>query len=442
MRHNLVTETNRQSSIGLYIIAGFSIFLFSPKLFNKSLLEGATYLVIAFAIFISIRHMFVRTSFVGKIIRIIFFFQLLSIFMAYFTWDQSLDDGLKATLLFMLWPLYFYLAYHKVPIKALEHISMFYGVLYIILFAYQYKHSDVVIFGRVDEFNEERGVTRVVMPGLGFLFLAAFISINKLTSNCKYKLLYGLFSFSALLITILQVTRQNIAIMTVLFVYHLIRNVTVLYKIIICTVGLSILIYLANSDLAIVKGLAEAQKNTNEQGTNYIRILSGVYYLRDFSPNLGSRIFGNGAAFERLSEGTVYGNNNRYGKIVNSIEKDNGYYMSDVGIIGFYAMFGIFAALSYFILLTRLLLSRVANDYVYLKYYVVYLMLTCLTSDYIYSYNCLICNIFVFYSLNKFITIEKFKLVPNRDMPSNKVSNAILTSHARENLQTLSNRFS
>jgi hypothetical protein len=79
--------------------------------------------------------------------------------------------------------------------------------------------------------------------------------------------------------------------------------------------------------------------------------------------------------------------------------------LSDIGIISFYALFGVFGVIAYIIIWIKSFTLKIPDQYRYAKYYLWFLLITCLTSDYTYSINSLIANVFALYIFH--VTFEK-----------------------------------
>lgn len=314
---------------------------------------------------------------------------LFSMVMAYLSWGQSFSSSYKATFPLMLWFAFFYFTRHKLSIKQIENVIILFGIIYTILFFFQFTHSDVVYFGWQDEFMEERGVIRINFPGAGLFFLFAFFVINKVTEqqSLERRFLWIAAALICVLVVVLQVTRQSIAVLILIYLFHLVRNSSMTYKVLTGLLVGCIAFVVLNIDNPIVKGLQEVQNDTASQGDDYIRILSGTYFLKDLSPNTASRILGNGVPYYRPYDASNYGLYTHY------LQEEFNYYLDDVGIIAFYTMFGVGAVIGYLLIFFNSFKIKLPPKYQYLKYYIWYLGATCFTNDAIYSHKFLAANI-------------------------------------------------
>jgi hypothetical protein len=385
------------NKLTLFFVIVFSISFFQFKYFNEGNGKYIQFIFLAAIEAISIIYIF-RTKgpfvFSVQLISLSIFF---SMFIAYFSWGQGWLDNFKATVPYMLWLFFFYLMHIKLSIKFIEKTIVFFGLLYIVLYFFQFANSDIVFFGYANDFSDnKRGILRIIFPGGGVFFLTVFIALTKLTDNQnKYFLFWLLIFILGLVIPILQVTRQLIAAVIIIYFIHFVRGTRLWIKISGITI-LSVALFLfVNTNNSIVKGLREQQQMDSEAGDDYIRILAAQYFLTDFSPNIVGQILGNGVP---------YGDKSDYGKFkTNTLWGDYRYYFEDVGLIGTYALFGIFTVIGFIIIWIKSFSIPLPSKYKYLKYYLWFILLTSLTSDTIYKSNYLITNIITVFLYNRIV---------------------------------------
>ncbi|MFC3362884.1 hypothetical protein ACFOG5_06830 [Pedobacter fastidiosus] len=327
---------------------------------------------------------------------------IISVFMAWYTWGQSF--GSSASIIpYTMWFVFFYLLQSNIPIKTIENIVMIYGVIYIVLFLFQFTHNGVVYFGMQGEFKEDRGVVRVNFPGGGVFFLSCFIAINRVTNNVKYKILWLSYSILGIVIVVLQVTRQAIFMMLVVYLLHFLRNVKLPYKVLTIVMFACATYFFFNSGTSISNGLLNQQKEDASYGKDYIRILSAEYYLTKFTPNTVSKIFGNG----------FFNDTSNYGKTLIALGDTYGFYLTDVGIVEVYIVFGVFALLGYILIFIKSIAIPLPPEYYYLKYYLWMIFFTSLTSDFLISYYYLITTVLVLYCYQRIYIQNKYQIKPH-----------------------------
>ena len=384
----LIENRQRLQGLLIFLLVILSLNFFFAKFVSTSVLKNICYAYMLGAIMLSVPRSFKMGSGFILPVQLISISVLLSIFLAQFSWKQDLTY-FSSTIPYLLWVVFFYLLHIRFPIAKLEKIIFFYGWLYILLFMYQFTHSNVVYFGFREEFAEDRGVIRILFPGAGVFLLAYYIALNKVMDKSKYRWLFALFILCGIAVTILQVTKQSIAILLLITLFHLLRTVSVGKKILIMVLAGALIYGTLHSNNPISRGIIESQRDNVQQGNQNIRILASEYFVNDFSPNLLSRIFGNG--YPNLKS--------NYGKFITILEDNYGYFLTDVGVVGMYAMFGILPIIAYLIIFYKGLSMRVPSEYQYLKYYLFNLLATCLTSDSIFSISFILTNVFVLYSL-------------------------------------------
>ena len=317
---------------------------------------------------------------------------LISVLMAQYTWGQGIKY-LPTAIPYMSWFIFFLLLKLDLTIKTIEKIVLFYGLVYIVLFLFQFTHNDVVYFGMAEEFKEDRGVIRVNFPGGGVFFLSCFIAINKVTSSLKYRLAWLSFALFCIGIIVLQVTRQSIVIIVMIYLIHFLRSVRLPYKIVTILLFVLAAYSFLSSENPISRGLKEQQKTDASAGKDYIRIQAADYYLTKFTPNTISKVFGNG----------IPNNTSHYGKSLIYLEESYGYFLTDVGVVEVYVTIGILAILAYLIIFIKSFIIPLPSDYYYLKYYLWTIMATSFTSDMLMSYSFLITTVLVLYCYQRVI---------------------------------------
>ena len=370
----------------IFLLVICSLNFFYAKIVTTTSLKSLCFAVVFGVICLSAPHFFKHKKGFVLPIQLITLAILTSIFVSYYSWSQSLANG-ASTIPMLLWIVFFYLLHIKFPIAQLERIVFIYGWIYIILYIYQFTHSSQVYFGFREEFKEDRGVIRILFPGAGVFFLGYFIALNKVMEKHSYRWIFILYILAGIAVTVLQVTKQSIALLLLITIFHLLRKVSTIKKVAVLVASAVIAIVVLNSDNPVSKGIIESQKDNVSDGSQNIRVMASEYFIADFSPNLVSRILGNG--FPNLTS--------NYGKYVTMLEDNYGYYLTDVGVVGMYAMFGIIPLMAYLFIFIKGLLMSVPPEFQYVKYYLFLILATSLTSDSIFSVSFLITNVFVLY---------------------------------------------
>ncbi|NKI32042.1 hypothetical protein [Croceivirga thetidis] len=373
----------------IFVMAG-SIRFFEPAFVEDSILNYLQYLSVLVAVTLSLPHMIKPPFGFNFPVYLLLIAVIFSIFMAVIFWDQGIKDSLLATFEYFIIFFYFFLVSSTISLQTLERIIIGFGIVYILLYAFQFVSGSTIYFGKSlwgDEFIESRGVVRIIFPAGGILYLSTFLAFTKsLTAKGLKKWLWILFSMFGILAPILQVTRQFIAGVILILILHIIISLSPVKKTFLALMFLLAGLLILNTDLPLVKGLQEQTTDDLGQGKDYIRVQAGKYFLTEFSPNTTTGIFGNGVAYSGVSN---------YGSFVDMLQYTQEYFLSDLGIITVYVQFGVLAILSFIVIWILSITVPLDANYYYLKYYLWLLLITSLTWYSVYHHHYLFCNVLV-----------------------------------------------
>ena len=402
---------NRKIQIFLvFLLTGIYIKLFDARFINESVLNYLLFFTLIVVVAMSLPYIIVKNRGFVFPIQLLIASILFSIVMSNLYWDQDILDSLIVTAPFLIFMLFFYLKRIRFPVEVLERIIIIYGVLYILLYFFQFAQGPAVYFGKPlwgDEFQEIRGVTRIIFPGGGIFVLMTFVALNKFTSEKKYRGLWLLLIILGLIIPLMQVTRQFILGIFLIYLYHVIRNFTISQKTLIFGALIVLFFSLQYIHHPIIDGLLESTQTDIRSGGNYIRVLAGEYFLTDFSPNTITQIFGNGVPY--------FGESN-YAFFVTELGETHEFFLSDVGIIAVYAMFGVPAIIGFIIIWVKSFTIPLPKEYQYLKYYLWLVLFTSLTWYSTYHYHYLLVTVFVLYMYQSIYEDENSKKTKHNTM--------------------------
>lgn len=332
-------------------------------------------------------------------IQLLTFSSLFSIVIAFLFWGQSIPDSLTKTIPIAIFPIFFLLKKLNISIKIIEQVIILLGIFYIGLYTFQYFNPNKAYFGyalvnEFGEFEESRGVIRIVFPGAGIFWLAVFISISKITQKMRPEHLF--FALAGLVIPVMQALRQIMVMVVLLYSFHFGKYLELWKKTILAILVGGGFIMFFSSDLKIVEGLKETIDKDKSEGTKYVRFITAEYYFTEFSDNLATIVFGNGVPNEKSEYGQ---------KTIRLQERE--IWLEDVGLAGIYSQFGILSILAWLIIAFQSLKLKVPKNYLYCKYYLWLVLLTSLTSGGIYNIHYAISTVLVLYIFDS-ITDEKY----------------------------------
>ena len=402
MQFGIQRRHNLYSTIFVATLIICSINFFDLQILRGSFVRYIQFGFLLSAIAISFVYLFVNNSGFIFPVKLISFSILLSIFITKLTWGQDLADCLTGTIPVLIWVVFFYLRHLKFPISSIEKLIVGYGILYIVFYFFQFTHADKNYFINTEEIDISRGITRIVFPGRGIFYLTVFIAINKLTFEKNNRWFWCILSIFGILITIMQVTRQFIFGIAIIYLFHFLKNQNLSKQILVTLLVVFAFFYVSESDSPIIQGLIKTQNDDLQSGSNYIRLKEATFFLKDYPYSNINRVLG---------MGIPYGDNSKYYKYSEFYQDYYGYYLSDVGLIAVYVMFGVFAVLGYLLIWVKSLSMKLPQKYFYLKYYMSFLIFTCLTSDTIYSTSDLVTTILVVYSFQTLYEAKNEKLI-------------------------------
>jgi hypothetical protein len=268
--------------------------------------------------------------------------------------------------------LFFYLFYfllHSVKIekKALEKIIINIGLVAILLFYIQYFLFPVRIFDETVKMTIARGTLRLWVPAMSFAIFSYFYFLDKFFKENSFRFIFmALLAFS---IVVLNATRQLIAAMALLTIISLFRSKEVKSRLLISGLVIVGFFALFFSFYDIFMELYLVSQNQAATAEDNVRIRAARYFLTEFMPNNLAYILGNADGHE----------NSPYGIKLLKLKIVNGFFLSDIGLIGDYVRYGAIFLLGAIIMLIRLIVIKVDPEYEYMRYYIFLVLFTLVT---------------------------------------------------------------
>jgi hypothetical protein len=354
----------------LIIIGYFQLFRLAalPSSINKLSSVIAVLMIITFLI---LKYIYKRESELpknfGLPITLILISALLSPIMAlsYNSQPYFLSIWMSYSLFFYLF--YFFLHQVKIEKKALEKIIINIGLIAIILFYIQYFLFPVRIFDETVSMNIDRGTLRLWVPAMSFAIFSYFYFLDKFFRKNSFGfIVMALLAFS---IVVLNATRQliaSIALLTIIFLFRSKEVKSRLLIFVLVVVGLFAMFFSFYDIFMEMYLVSQDQASTAEDN---VRIRAARYFLTEFMPNDLAYILGNADGHE----------NSPYGIKLLRLKIINGFYLSDIGLIGDYVRYGAIFLLGAIIMLIKLIVIKVDPEYEYMRYYIFLVLFTLIT---------------------------------------------------------------
>ena len=234
------------------------------------------------------------------------------------------------------------------------------------------------MFGEKLGGDTSRGMLRIFPQLFQLIILLIFWSINRW--QLTKKISYLVFSGAGYILIGLSLTRQSIAIVSLLAFCQLLSNVSWLKKILlgsaICGIGLIILVNLPI--YKEMKAITEAQLNDTVDGNQEdVRIGAWRYFAWEGSEETETWLLGNG---------TPSIGNSVWGKSLDGYFNETGYLLADVALASVIYQFGLITAIALLIILLMAAFKHKSPDKKYLTYFMFALILHGAASGVFYFY--------------------------------------------------------
>jgi hypothetical protein len=283
---------------------------------------------------------------------------------AYFH-DQNTLTSLLTQNEFYLFMFYFLL--HQLKPDPAKLLKMFMVLAYVYCFIYfvQYMIFPKIILST--SVFMDRGTIRIFMPGAAFLFTAYFLCLMRFYIYKKIK--YLLYIIPMLIIVLLLGTRQilaSIALLTMLSILlsRAIKSKAVMvFVIVLCMIPFYFLFQ------GIFLQMFEVTQKESSSMEDNIRYRAAYYFLVEFNNNKTWMLTGNGMPNVKSD----------YGRFIETLSANLGYYQGDIGIIGDFVKFGIFFVIGNLLIYFKLIVSKTAEQYRFILFNVLSMVMTMFT---------------------------------------------------------------
>lgn len=287
---------------------------------------------------------------------------ILSCFSCSISWHQNFILTFKSVTLVLSYILFFLLLNLDPQIKFVEKLIIVLGISFMIVYLISFVAYPRVIFRYSYYGTDYRGFQRIVPYGIGFLFILSFYSLNRYFVQHKFSWL--ILYISTLIFIVMTLTRTLIGVSFVLSALFTIHNSSYLKKI-LAIVIVSLSIYLI-SQISYFQIMFQETQGQSQQWDKDIRIRAANYYLHQFSPNIVTKVFGNG----NPAGDSEYGNFVKY-----QLQSKHRYFLSDLGYIGIYVTYGFLSLIALLILFIKVVKTKVSNDYLFVKYFLYFIFI-------------------------------------------------------------------
>jgi hypothetical protein len=248
-------------------------------------------------------------------------------------------------------------------------LGLFYSIYFILQYiAYPSLITDAKVF-------EQRGTIRINLPGVNFRHIAFFIAIQRFFTS--YKMKYGLLALLIFTVAVLSGFRTVLATYLLLTTGFMLFNKNVKNKYLIFMLYAGVIVAGFFAFNAIITEMITSAEHEAAQGASNIRARAASFFLSLNEKHEFTYVLGNGEPSERSS----------YGRFLGRIALQRGYYLSDVGLIGFYFKFGLLASVAAVSLLFKGIFMRMRQEFIFIKLFFIFLLLLIVNTRTSFDYH-------------------------------------------------------
>lgn len=257
-----------------------------------------------------------------------------------------------------------YFAFHAIKARPKDIVRLFmvFGILFIALYLIQTLLYPFKLFNT--RMFYDRGTLRIFLSGMSLMVVVYFYTLQKFLELNKFKYLF--FNLLALSVMVLIGSRSLLFVVLLVTIINLILSKRIKSRVLIYILSIAGLVVIFFLFQSIFTQLLEASKETKDSGASNIRIKAIRFYFRNMFPNGLSYIFGNGVG-SRSSD---------LAQRMTEYSTNYGYFLSDIGIIGNYINYGAFFVIGVIGLIIKVLVTKIQESFMFLKYFILSLFLT------------------------------------------------------------------
>ncbi len=343
------------SSLGLYEIKGLGIIV--------RLLDIATILLIVIGLIALLiygnRESGIKSHFKTPILLI-----LLGVFISSLAAEVYQNQALHLTLYqqrhMYAFLFYFLLIFIAPKPEWIINIIFYFGIFGGLFFLAQYLLYPTLITDA--NIFLDRGTIRMNLPGTYFMHIAFFLSVDRFFTT--YKKWYGFGMVLLFLIAILSGFRSILALYVLITTGYLLFSKQVRNK--IALFGLYTVIVIAGffAFESIIQEMIISAQREGSQGSSYIRFRAAEYLLSINDNHTITYLTGNGEPTER----------SEYGLRMMMMSMYSGFYLSDIGILGFYIKFGLITALAVLFIILKLSFAKISREIFFIKLFFLFIL--------------------------------------------------------------------
>jgi hypothetical protein len=300
----------------------------------------------------------IRPSFTLEII-LLFFAVCLSMIGAFVFHFQQFQITLMAQRVIYLFIFYFLLHQLKPEPRFVIRLFMVISLIWSVLYMIQWIAFPTHLFG--SQMFKDRNTIRIFLPGVTYAVISYFVCLLKFLKTSHYKYLFPLLIL--LLVFVLLGTRQLLGPILLITILAVVQSKKIHSKAFLTFLGIASIVPIYFIFQDIINAMIDITLQQGGKFAENVRFKAVMFYLYRFAPGKLSFLIGNGA----------YSGHSAYGIMMDNYSKLFGYYLSDIGIIGEFILYGIIFVTAELIILFKIAFIQYHEEFHFIKY-VVYSM--------------------------------------------------------------------
>lgn len=385
-------NTVKTKKIIFIVLCLSAISFFQPTFINIEILKWFNILGAIIILMISIDSILRKNISTSKILNLYFIGIIISVISAYLFWKQGVFESLIAIRSYFYVLIFYVIRVWNLKWNFIKKIIIIFGVIYAIFFLLNFFSYPNILFG--NKVAARRDTISSNIFGIAFAISGFIFIVQNLFK--KFSLLNFLLSLFIASTFVLQASRTNLFAIFFVVVFMYFSNNKLSLKKIFLGLVISSIMYISYIQFESI--FNEMLTNTHDQYNIYdenARYIAAKFYLNEFSPNVFCEIFGNGFPTAKSKYG-IYQTKTLWNRHI---------YAQDIGIIGFWAYFGLVTVFSILAIFIKMFKSNIIE----IKGFVLFLIFTGLTTYNLYMPDFLILQGILFSFSYQHLKYQKYK---------------------------------
>lgn len=325
----------------------------------------------------SIINSFSKSGSYDGYVALIMLLILFSYLICFIYWGQNPILTYRASADQFLIAYYFILKKFKVNYADLFRIVVFFATFYILLWLIALAAAPRVLFGNLDEVQNDRGFYRILslrgMDAVCLLFFLCLVKIRDKGVNKIFGIVFAVVCFVVVYFSLSRWIIASLSIVAIFFLFKYNKKVLAVFAVVLVFGGYGLI--RNNEVFDTMINMTETQ--VSERSGNDLRITEYTQFFGVYPFHIGTFMFGNGEPHVVSS----------YGMREENLKSSIGFNRSDAGYVHVVTSYGFVMLVLYISILIKMTRQKVEYEYVGFKSFVFFLFLVNILKSTFFSYT-------------------------------------------------------